>query len=1029
MRQINQLEKLQFLRQDLTSFCRIGAMLLGIAIMPGRLLASQQDTTTIEEVLGRAEQLLISYKNDSALVLAQQLATQVRQQGLWETPLGFRVRLAEATALQQDDKDDAALMRLLPLQEACRKAGEWRTYTRSCLVLALLYELFDRDPFCWDNLQQAKKTIARERLDELYPGYAVRQASYYRVFQNNRDSAVYYAREALRTAPQFALVLEEAVGHMLMGMLTQGTDPAEALRHYREALPLYWQLEDYTGVSYMYTGIARQYFRQQQYTLALLYNDSMIQMANQAITLGNDRHHTIARAYQFRGNIFRALGQQDSAWDNLNKGFQLERNDLTTSLNQSVAQIDAQYKDNQRLQQLAEEKSRRRLFAWLAFLAALSAAVLGYAYWRLRGAISQIQAQAAQLRAMDTVKSRFFANVSHELRTPLALITGPIRAVMKNKAIPANERALLEIADRSGDQLQQLIDDIMALEKLDQSQLQLQPQPTALLPFFRQQLAQFESLGHFQEIQFLTTLTIPPDMVADLDQEKCRQILVNLLANAFRYTPANGKIQVTIALVDQELQLTVADSGSGISAADLPYVFDRFFQTNDPAKATEGGTGIGLSLCKEYVELFGGTIEVESTLGVGARFFVRFPVQEGVPLVEKQVAEPVFIPVQAIQRRAQTIAGRDSPTLLLVEDNPDMQEYLKVILESRYQLVTAENGRAALDYLMPDPTQPDFISPCDLIISDLMMPVMDGFQLLNQLKAAKSTQLIPVIMLTARADAADKLKALRIGVDDYLLKPFAEEELLVRIANLLHNRAQRQEELEPLPAADPEAATAFDADQQWLIVFEDYLRQRLTDSTLTIPLLATAFSLSESSLRRQLKQLTGLTPNAYLQEMRLQEARRLLESPAAPSVGEAAALVGYADLRSFSRLFRKRFGTLPSAYLKKEVGVDHFPRELVGQMSSDSGLATLLAGVFRLRPGLPPNDLQIPLTVHRSLLTASRSLPTLLAGVFRLRPGLPPNDLQTPLTANRSLFTVYPIFGHFDGNNLFQGVKLTELTY
>jgi DNA-binding response OmpR family regulator len=248
-----------------------------------------------------------------------------------------------------------------------------------------------------------------------------------------------------------------------------------------------------------------------------------------------------------------------------------------------------------------------------------------------------------------------------------------------------------------------------------------------------------------------------------------------------------------------------------------------------------------------------------------------------------------------------------------------LQDYIRLLLESRYHVVVADNGQAALGVIgergeepgVRSAPHPSPLTP-DLILSDLMMPVMDGYQLLERLKSDDATRHIPVIMLTARAEARDKLKALRIGVDDYLTKPFDEEELLARIENLLRNQAARQAAMaeEPAPAnAAPQLAAA---DREWLERFEAYVQQHLSSDIFSVPMLADAFAMSESTLLRQLKRLTGLTPMQYLLEMRLDQARHMLESGTYRSVGRVAAEVGYQDTRSFARSFKKRFGKLPS---------------------------------------------------------------------------------------------------------------------
>ncbi len=553
-----------------------------------------------------------------------------------------------------------------------------------------------------------------------------------------------------------------------------------------------------------------------------------------------------------------------------------------------------------------------------------------------------IQQQAKRLESLDAAKSRFFANVSHELRTPLTLMLGPVHSLLKENKLTEKQTRLLQMASQSGKQLEQLVAEILDLRKLEMGKMTLDEKPTELVPFFRAYFMQFESLAHRQGIDFLFETKIESHLTAKIDQSKCRQILYNLLSNAFKFTPEGGRITAEVSLNDNMLRMTVADSGPGIHPDDLPHVFDRFFQTTRPDKPVEGGTGIGLNLCKEYAGLLGGTIKVESTLGKGSTFRVAFPVilvGSPVPVSDHQttvginseteytwglrdsgfepsensgIIQPPPLKHEPTQTRPEAPVDSPRQTILVVEDNPELQEYLRLILSEKYHVLLAENGSVALETLYRVSKN---AAKVNLILSDLMMPVMDGYQLLEKLKSDDATLHIPVIMLTARADLRDKLKALRIGVDDYLLKPFDEEELLVRIDNLLKNQAARHEAA-PAEAEPGESAPDIsETDRTWLEAFEAYVQKHLSDDLLSVSGLAHEFTMSESTLLRQLKRLTGLSPIQYLQEVRLSEARQLLENRRYDSVAQVASKVGYEDARAFSRSFKQRFGKPPSEML------------------------------------------------------------------------------------------------------------------
>lgn len=616
----------------------------------------------------------------------------------------------------------------------------------------------------------------------------------------------------------------------------------------------------------------------------------------------------------------REIYSHKATLDSLSTGSDVQRYQLQLAKEQLTAE-----KERQALE-LILKNSQLKYFTVIVILICLLATGLFIGFYKQRQrkrrlAIQNtlIQQQAEQLKNLDAAKSRFFANVSHELRTPLTLMLGPVRTLLKENHLTEKQTNLLQLANSSGKQLQQLVNEILDLRKLEMGKMELNEHPTELDAFFRRYFAQFESLAESKAIDFSYNLSMDSKTVANIDQEKCRQILYNLLSNAFKFTPKGGRIRAKLWMQDKVLHLSVTDSGPGIHPDDLPHVFDRFFQTNRPEKPIEGGTGIGLALCYEYTKLFGGDITVESTLGKGTIFRVAFPiamVESPQSVVGSEQWEVDNLEVAPVGRReSRETVAEAKPTILVVEDNSELQDYLRLILSEHYNVLTAEHGQAALDCLLPTADRPLPTANCQLILSDLMMPVMDGYQLLEKLKSNDATRHIPVIMLTARADVRDKLKALRIGVDDYLLKPFDEEELLIRIENLLKNQAGRRSEFTNENEVDSTTPLLSEEDRVWLEGFESYVQGNLSSDILSVPVLADEFAMSESTLLRQLKRLTGLTPLQYLQEMRLDKARQLLENRTYNSIAKVAYEVGYADARSFSRTFKSRFGKLPSDFL------------------------------------------------------------------------------------------------------------------
>lgn len=890
----------------------------------------------LEKDLARAESYLFSHP-DSVLVITGRLLTLLRARNQADSPVGLRVQLTQASAFEKSRyDDDLALPKLLRIEQLSREKGLWRIHAHACLILALVYEKNDLFDQSRQQLNLAKADLDRHGLGDVYPRFAVRMSSWHRQVKH-RDSALFFAREAVRTASRYGSISDEADGLLLIAFLG---DKSERVAYFLAAAALYRKMGHQEMYISMTLNIAHTYFLAKNFPLALTYYDSVLVGSRRLMAAGQKAPGVIfiQEAYQFRGEIYQQMGRLDSALANTKRGYELQLKVQELRDKEKIREIDARYQTQLKQKQIEEQQlalqlktDQLRFSLIIAVLVGVSAVGLWLAYRRQRQAKQQVLAQnalvhsqAQQLRSLDAAKSRFFANVAHELRTPLTLLLGPISTLMAEECLNDKQTHLLQLAQRSGSQLDQLITDLLNLGKLELGRMELDPKPTSLAAFFSGHFAQFASLAERRHLHYAFDVAVADGAVADLDQSKCRQILNNLLSNAFKFTPSGGRITASLHLTDGHLHLRVADTGPGIHPDDRPHLFERYFQTTRLNKPAEGGTGIGLALCQEYTRLMGGTIAVESTLGAGSVFRVQWPVVLRVgetPVPVEEISVPVLEPVSGEKEfeigsdltvlTQSPLSTAQRPTLLVVEDHPDLLAYIRLILADTYEIVSAENGQVALDRLREEGS-----ASISLVLSDLMMPVLDGYQLLEALKADDATRYLPVVMLTARADAGDKLRALRIGVDDYLLKPFDEAELRARIANLLANQAARRQAVAEEPPADPARPLMTPADRNWLEAVEGYVRQRTADPVLSVPALAHHFAMSESTLLRQLKRMTGLSPLQYVQAVRLEEARRLLESRQAHSVAQVAAAVGYADVRSFSRSFRARFGKLPSEVLE-----------------------------------------------------------------------------------------------------------------
>ncbi len=549
-----------------------------------------------------------------------------------------------------------------------------------------------------------------------------------------------------------------------------------------------------------------------------------------------------------------------------------------------------------------------------------------------------IREQAEELKSLERLKSRFFANVSHELRTPLTLLSGPVKTMLKETRKHSKHWELLGFMQRNTNQLLKLINEILELSKLESGKLATQEEVIPFFPFLQTLSAQFQSYAASVKIDLFIRHNIPENLEILIDRDKTEKIIINFLSNAMKFTPPGGRVILNVEAQEDNILVSVQDTGQGIHPEDLPHIFDRFYQSKQVEGTPKGGSGIGLSLCRELAELLNGKVWAESDLGKGSIFYFEFPkkvVESSVVLSEAfsptsseeeivsikrkdfLVEKSIVVPVEKNDAQAKTT------TILLVEDNPDLRGYIKILLPE-YYIIPAENGKVALELLSasqplgtPNHPQSNVHSTPELIICDLMMPVMDGFEFLEIVKSDDRWRHIPVIMLTAKVNIKARLKALRVGVDDYLTKPFMEEELKARIDNLLRNYHERMLLFSKMNANRETAKyrpVIAEADALWLEEVEMQLNKFLPENNLNMERVAEALFISYRHFTRRLKNLTGLTPSKYLKEMRLNRGKEYLLSGKYKTIKEVAYAVGFADARYFSDLCQKHFGCHPSEF-------------------------------------------------------------------------------------------------------------------
>lgn len=754
------------------------------------------------------------------------------------------------------------------------------------------------------------------------------------------DSALYWLQQFPDGKLQTQILFEK--GRL---QFSRGNYP-QALDYYRNVLKDFERRQDTLQIIQVTLNMGTVYLRMNDESNALALADSIssLVIAKNAPEAWKDLYNLYYEAFKQKGDYLNAL--------QFFERYEQVKDSITALTNvNGMADIEAQYllKDKQRhienqTAKLNWQRTMLRTYLSGFLLTGLLLGFLLYLYQRIRKTRRElvqqkniVEVQNRELQHLDELKSRFFANVSHELRTPLTLMIGPIRAVLKRSNLDKKDQDALHLAQQNGQGLLRLVNEILDLSKLESGKMELHAEAVDFYAYIRRIVGFFEQHAQGLDVRFQLHYQARKNLHLEIDAQKVQTVLSNLLSNALKYTQRGGSISVVVEDMGTHINIKVVDTGRGIHASDLPFVFDRFYQSRQPNLAIEGGTGIGLALSSELVGLMQGRLWAESSLGKGSTFFFEFPKKEilsavaDAPKAKSQTDDWTNLEERTFPAAQITVIQPESsrPTLLIVEDNADLRQYLKMVLNEKYNIVEVENGHAALQFLQS--AGPRAQAPADLIISDVMMPIMDGFQLLEKLKSDDLWRHIPVIMLTARAELVDKLRALRVGVDDYLVKPFIEEELLARVENLIQRaqaRANWQQALPesavPAPSAEPmepapnhpEHNVRVSQDElRWLEELELHVHKRLHEFDLHAEDLADNMATSRSHFFRQVKRLTGLTPAQYIDEARFQQARLLLESGRGSSVKAVAYAVGFRQVKHFSQSYKQRYGKSPSEYL------------------------------------------------------------------------------------------------------------------
>lgn len=558
---------------------------------------------------------------------------------------------------------------------------------------------------------------------------------------------------------------------------------------------------------------------------------------------------------------------------------------------------------------------------------------------RLRNRIRIAQIETNQLKELDQLKSLFFANISHEFRTPLTLLKGPVEQMLEENPDPEKKKTLT-VMHQSATRLMQLINQLLDLSRLESGGYPVKASPGNLSGFMKGLVMSFASLAKQKNIGLRyeeSRRVSDPLLMKDFyfDQDILEKILTNLLSNAFKFTPKHGRVTVSACLRadrsgKKHLEISVADTGIGIPADKLPFIYDRFYQVDPSPNRLHEGSGVGLAYVKELVRVHNASIVVKSEAGLGCTFSLRFPFGKA-HLADSQVrerdpdallnptpvdSEPPFnfggepkeeqSPASHHQQKNRISPAK--PLILIVEDHEDVRYYIASSLEKEYNIAEAPDAAGGL--LLAGTLIPD------LIISDVMMPKMDGLTFCKRTKTDEKTSHIPVILLTALAGDADRIVGLETGADDYLTKPFNPKELKARVKNLIETRRALRERFSEKTFITPGKISVTSRDQAFMEKLMGVMEKNIGNETFSVEGLGLEVGMSQSQLHRKLKAVINQSPKQFIRSVRMHRAMDLIGSNAG-NVSDIAYMTGYGDPGYFTRSFKAFFGNPPSAYFKK----------------------------------------------------------------------------------------------------------------
>lgn len=726
-------------------------------------------------------------------------------------------------------------------------------------------------------------------------------------------------------------------------------DYDNALEKYRQALAVARQLDNKGDVVWLLNNIGSTQRQKERPDSALIYlNESLLIAEENNISRAhvlNDIVETYlalnepeaAKRYALRtieaskkeqnlnqlqyawkslGDSYSKLGDYRNGYQALQEHAFLKDSLLNAEKLKQINDLQVQYETEKKEQSIAllTEERDAAAFRKNAYLTggAMMTAILLLLYNRQRITSRKNRLMYEKEKEVDKMKTTFFSNVSHEFRTPLTLILGPIQSVREATDDPAMSKQLTTM-EHNARRLLSLIDQLLYLSKLESGKLGLSLSQIDIVPLTRGVVMNFSSMVADRQIALRVTTAIPK-LVMNIDKEKIETVIINLLSNAFKFTPPGGSIEVSVEVSENTgkslCSICVKDSGTGISKRDMPHIFDRFYQGEEGHKPHYGGSGIGLALAKELVQLHNGDIVASGKEYEGAVITILLPIEENHAVQHSSEAsvdvaihsDQAFVNIQPFAADEDIEQGDGRPVLLIIEDNRDVMLYIKDVLQNAYIIKEAVNGEEGITCAIE-------VIP-DLIISDVMMPEKDGYEVCEALKQDERTSHIPLILLTAKASFEDKLQGLQQKADEYLTKPFSPKELLLRVANLINSRKALREKYSRELVLKPSDITVSSLEEVFLQKIMQIVEKKMADEHFSVVQLAAEAGMSRSQLHRKLQALTNQSATEFIRYYRLTRAMDMIKRNTG-SIAEIGYKVGFSSPSYFSKMFLQQYGITP----------------------------------------------------------------------------------------------------------------------